>query len=1442
MADPNKVLSEWDEASLFDKWTFSVANDMLNKGLREPLESEDMARIPFEDTAAEMGRRLKEEYFRSQPFWFLPRLMVALIRMSGVHATIVSVLTVTEGLVRIAMPLVLIFLLKAIEDEDKDKGYVWAAVLSGLAFSQTVIHHICYFFSMRAGWNWKTSCTAFIYEGLFHLQGGALQSTATGRMINLISNDVARFEEFAVMSSSSWEAFIEVVLILLILIYILDWPSAVAGVGSTILTIPLVIYLSKYFSYYRTATAVATDNRVKHIAEVIDGIASVKAYAWEKSFFLLINKLRKVEVDHIASSQQLRAVNQGISYSSTPVVTFVTFMVFSLNGGTLTVPIVFSTISLLQVLRMTIGRMWTRAIETGSEAIASCYRIEAFLDTAFQSAASQQADGNTATKATECPAGPQLDENEILRMSRCGYYYGDDPTKQAIQNIEFSVKRGEVVMIVGPVGCGKSTLLTAVLGEMNTTRPGCRLLASHSKVAYCSQSPWILAGSIKANIVLTRSSEDNDLSKPKDVDEAIYAKALETCRIVEDLESWPAYDATEIGERGVSISGGQKARIALARAVYSDADCKLPSPCCTFITPDYLCVTVFILDDPLSAVDAHVGKALMHECIINTLKKNNKSVILVTHQLQYLRHADKIIVLNKAGHQIFGDSYAALCKNTAVLGMLQIEHSTRSPQSPAVHSRKTMPIEPAEIVQAVLGLGDEEEEEEPAKDQLPARGVKVFDKSIKFGDNDPEKAKAKVIADEDKQIGSISLGVYMKYITAGGVWSGLGIILLIMASQGLLMMCDYWVNWWAVGKFLNQSNSLNLVIFAILVGMCIIVGFLRASLWFRHTLRCANNLHNNCLFAVTHSPLLFFISNPTGRILNRFTKDQNQADEFLPVMIFSFLEASVFCLSGVILVCISIPWLILLLPFLFYCFSLLRRKYTISTREIKRIEATSRSFIYANFSYTLSGIYTLRAYDIKHKCVKTFYQYVNNNGRAWFSFLLASRWLGYRLDLETNVIMFFVCFFAVFLSSQVNTGLIGFTLVYIIQLNALFQWVVRQSAEIETQMTSIERIYAYTALPPEAGYLEVMDDVIEHRIEVYDEEQYQGSINQLLADRHVVARPSDQQVALMAPTGTHSVSNDGYYNTRWLALPDRVTSLFKGADAAGQMLTIPSYKAQQINRLSDLLTGRLRLEELTATYRVDLPPVLSNISLDIAPGSKVGICGRTGSGKSSLLLSLLRLNILLNGNIFIDNINLCKIDVEIARKLITIIPQEPHLFSGSLRYNLDPFSIYSDEDIFNALQQAHIAYILDRDSSANRSIPLRVKLDMVVEEKGSNFSIGEKQLLSLARAILNNNKIILMDEVTANIDYITDKLIQETIRTSPILCHNTIITIAHRLRTIADYDRIIVMNAGRIVEDAAPHVLLLKEGSLFRSLAQESGEFEEICKIAGQKHGEQRHF
>lgn len=490
----------------------------------------------------------------------------------------------------------------------------------------------------------------------------------------------------------------------------------------------------------------------------------------------------------------------------------------------------------------------------------------------------------------------------------------------------------------------------------------------------------------------------------------------------------------------------------------------------------------------------------------------------------------------------------------------------------------------------------------------------------------------------------------------------------------------------------------------------------------------------------------------------------NTVDEQLPMVLFDFIQCSLLCLSAYLLVFVSVPYMAVLSVPLAYTLVKLRRKYTSSSLEIKRVEAILRSPIYANFSAALDGLVTLRAYKLEKKMKRVFFKLLDDNVHCIFSFVMINRWFGGRLDAMCSFVVMLLSILACALRDSVDVGLVGFALAYMLSVSALFQWTIRQSAEVESQMTSVERLNTYIELAPEA---------------------YSDSEDGAKGKAAGVGKEGYQQ--LIHEDSKFDVSVDGN----------------------------PYFTYKQVS-----------LQGLTATYRLDLDPVLKGLTVTIPFGSKVGVCGRTGSGKSSFLLALLRLNIITSGDILIDSTSLVHMPLEAARSMISMIPQEPHLFSGTLRFNLDPFNKHTDSEIWAALADAHIKEYVKRDS---------LGLLALVEEGGKNFSQGQRQLLSLARAILRKCPIVLMDEVSASIDYETDTLIQETIRKSHALKYSTIFTIAHRLRTIADSDVIFVIGAGELVEVGSPFDLLQRPESQFRALVEESNEYDDIFEVAKAK-------
>ena len=1454
---PYSTHGEWDTANLYDRWTFTLAAEMIERGYKTPLKMHDLMKLPHNDHVSGLVKSLEDALAKTDGKGFLgmPRVLVALFKARSSQIWIILFFCITEGLIRIASPALLFNLVEGLQErthgDDFTGVYIIAGILGVLAIVQTFVHHILFFMTMRVGWQWKASVIALLYQNLFKMNAASLSSTGTGKLVNLVSNDVSRYEEFAVFMTFFPVALFEVAVIMLVLIFRLNILSAVAAVGLTICLIPVQLYTAKQFAIIRAATAAETDVRVRHISEVIDGINSVKSYTWEIPFFKFIDLFRVGELFQIRRSQILKGINFGLYYAVAPVASFITFVVFTATGGTLTLPLVFSVISLLSVLRTSIGRHWTRSIETGSEALAASKRINNFLNVITGNVDSngpheyiktmEQCVEDVSTSTANTDQDNSDDDVEILRIQNASFTYqydnddtdaGEDPYKEGqkieegkeslttekashiednagtfmLRNINFSVKKGELVVVVGPVGSGKSSLLGAILGEMSLVRGSDERLSSSLKkkpgirTAYCAQRPWILASTVKDNVTLAgkmQSSvngvketevdnqsidglDDDYVDLHLDID--LYRKSLKCCRLLNDMNRWPWYDETEIGERGVSISGGQKARIALARAVYSDAD-------------------LYLLDDPLSACDAEVGKSLFFECIVDVLKAKRKGVLLCTHQLQYLSYADRIVVLDHHGSQRFYGTHVELnqiihkfdfFENKIVsIGKSSSWSSFQFLNTEKNDDEDVYSIETSRECRKrreLIETSDPNSANYTPSTPSSVVATKDHNGSGGGGGDDlkdfGENKEGKITVSENVIEGKMSASIWWTYLSSGGVIQGVWVIFLAIFSQVLLMIADYWLRWWTSETFAPQDDLFNVYGFAILSALCIFIGPYRAIAWFVFTRSASKRYYKQSFWCVLHSPMGFFVANPKGRILNRFAKDQNIMDELLPVVMFDFIQCALFCLSTIVIVCITVPVLTVIVPPIWYHFYLCRERYLRSGREIKRLEGITRSPIFASFSSTLEGLSTLRAYKLEDRVGPQFFRLIDTNSRTWYSFLMVSRWLGFRLDLECAFILIATSLGAVIVRqySNVDVGLLGFTMVYVINLSGLFQWTVRQSAEVETMMTSVERISDYASLPPEEGYRPCKIPISPKFDAIKSMDEGVRGMTQREEDAYTVV-PSNIEVEMVGEKDLKSNSDS---------------------------------------------VGHVQIENLVARYREDLEPVLNDISLNFAPGSKIGVCGRTGSGKSSLLLALLRLNIISSGDIKIDGESLLSMHLEDARSLISVIPQDPHLFSGTIRFNLDPFNVHTDDQIWSALEDAHIADYIRTDPSG---------LSGIVEEGGKNFSVGQRQLLSLSRAVLRKASVVLCDEVTASIDYQTDKLIQETIRTSNSLKKSTIITVAHRLRTIADSDQIVVVHAGKVVEVGKPLDLLYRSNSHFRALVDESNEYDDIFSIAKAKSG-----
>ncbi|XP_056122936.1 multidrug resistance-associated protein 4 [Rhinichthys klamathensis goyatoka] len=1269
-------------ANLFSQIFFCWLNPLFRIGSKRRLEEDDMFKVLPEDGSKRLGEKLQscwdQEVEKATKELRTPKLTKAIIRCYWKSYAVLGVFTLIEEVIKVIQPVFLGQLIRYFESYDPEnmpalyEAYGYAAGVSLSTLFLALLHHLYFYHVLRAGMKIRIAMCHMIYRKALCLSATAMGQTTTGQIVNLLSNDVNKFDEVTIFLHFLWVGPLQAAAVIGLLWQEIG-PSCLAGMAVLLFLMPLQTMFGKLFSKYRSKTAALTDNRIRTMNEVVSGIRIIKMYAWEKPFAALVTDVRRKEISKIMNSSYLRGLNMASFFTANKIILFVTFTVYVLVGNTISASRVFVAVSLYSAVRLTVTLFFPSAIEKASETAISIRRIKKFL----------LLDELVRTSA---PLSQEEKKEASVEIQDLICYWDKTLDAPTLQNLSFTVKPGQLLAVIGPVGAGKSSLLSSVLGELPAEKG---VIKVKGELTYASQQPWVFPGTIRSNILFG-----------KELQPQRYERVLKACALKRDMELLPDGDLTVIGDRGATLSGGQKARVNLARAVYQDAD-------------------IYLLDDPLSAVDAEVGRHLFEHCICGILKE--KPRILVTHQLQFLKAADQILVL-KEGHMVASGTYSELQQSgvdfTSLLKKDEEEEGGsekgEAPRSPRI--RTLSQNSSRSQTSSVLSVKDE-------SDQLPMEHVQTM-------------------VEETRSEGTIGLRMYWKYFRAGAnAFMLIFLVLLNLLAQVFYILQDWWLSYWATEQEKldstnvtltngnNTTQTLNLDfylgIYAGLTGATIIFGFMRGLIMFNCLVRSAETLHSRMFNSILKTPVRFFDINPIGRILNRFSKDIGHLDSLLPWTFVDFIQVFL-QIIGVIAVAASvIPWILIPVLPLLICFLFLRRYFLRTSRDVKRIESTTRSPVFSHLSSSLQGLWTIRAFKAEERFQQSFDAHQDLHSEAWFLFLATSRWFAVRLDGMCSVFVTITAFGCLLLKDSMKAGDVGLALSYAVTLMGMFQWGVRQSAEVENMMTSVERVLEYTELESEAPW-------------------------------ETQKRPPPE----------------------W---PNR---------------------------------GLITFDKVNFSYSSDGPVILKNISAMFRPREKVGIVGRTGAGKSSLISALFRL-MEPEGKIFVDGVLTSEIGLHDLRQKMSIIPQDPVLFTGTMRKNLDPFGQHSDQDLWNSLEEVQLKAAVEE---------LPSKLETELAESGSNFSVGQRQLVCLARAILRKNRILIIDEATANVDPRTDELIQKTIREKFKEC--TVLTIAHRLNTIIDSDRILVLDAGRIHEYDAPHVLLQNQNGILFKMVQQTGKAE----------------
>eukprot|EP00743_Colponemidia_sp_Colp-15_P007019 GILK01007575.1.p1 GENE.GILK01007575.1~~GILK01007575.1.p1 ORF type:complete len:1529 (-),score=302.56 GILK01007575.1:186-4727(-) len=1303
-----------DRANWLSRVLFTWLDPVMTLGYKRPLQQADLPFLSSRDSSEVIYDQF-EVAWRAEQTKPKPKLSSALISTFGKYFIGAAIFKFTQDLMMFVGPQILKRLIGYLsaEEHEPSEGYGYVLVLFVAALVQSIALHQYFQRGFRTGMNLRAAVIAAVYRKALKLSVEERHKRTVGEIVNLMSTDAMKLQELPPYLHTIWSAPFQIT-VSLIFLYFQVGISTLGGLAVMVCMIPLNTFLARKQRKQQQQVMKAKDERVRLTHETLNSIKMVKYSAWETTASQRIESARNRELAQLRKYMLLSAVSR-VTWNGVPIiVSLATFALYTLMGNDLDAATAFTALALFNILRFPLT-MLPQVITSLVEASVSIKRVAGFL-------ACNEIDPDVVTRL------PYESVSRIKRYKPNGRNVQNDPwvAKDAaamvviengtfswgtntnglpdLRNINLSVPEGALVCVVGSVGGGKSSLLNAILGEMSKQRGSVEVCG---RIAYVSQTAFILNATLRENILFGRPFQEDR-----------YRKTVKACCLLPDLAILPSADMTEIGEKGINLSGGQRQRINLARAVYANAD-------------------LYLFDDPLSAVDAHVGKAIFENCINGVLK--GKTRLLVTHAVHLLPQSDLVVFMRDGVIDECG-TYQSLMDNPQASAFKAVVATSKQDSAPAANGQTTGQTTPnskspprkisvdlvaAESKSEHRQLSQEEEERilallvNPDDEEETPHGASQPAKDK--GDATPAAGGPKLVKDEERATGSVKWSIYKGYINAAGGTSVLIItIALYTALQGASVLSNWWLSFWSSHRDENPA-SYFLCFYALFAFVTLALNGIQSILMTVHSIRAGKQMHSNLLAAILKAPLAFFDTTPLGRIIVRFSSDQSTIDDRLPACLNTFLSTS-FSVMGTVMVIVSVtPWFLLVIAPLSWVYLFTQRYYVRTSRELQRLDSMARAPILSNFTETLTGTSTVRAYGDQDRFVSLNDTRVNDNLRAYFISVSSNRWLAIRLEFVGACIISVSALLAVMSAGYIDAALAGLSISYALSVTQTLNWMVRMSCDRETQIVSVERNLQYATTEPEAAY----------------------------------------ELGLKPPSG-------------WPA------------------------------------EGRISLKNVVMRYRPGLPPVLNGLSVDIKAREKIGICGRTGAGKSSLMVALFRIAELSEGRIDIDGLNIAELGLHDLRSRLTIIMQEPVLFSGTMRYNLDPFGRYRDDELWSALKQVN----LDSQIQADKD-----KLETVVAENGENWSVGQRQLICLARAFLRKSRIVVLDEATASVDIETDAFVQDTIRRMFSDC--TVLTIAHRLNTIADSDRILVLDKGQIAEFDTPRKLLALPNGHYKSMMRE---------------------
>ncbi|KAL5548581.1 hypothetical protein UlMin_003812 [Ulmus minor] len=1262
-----ETLTPYSNAGIFSILSFSWMGPLIALGKKKTLDLEDVPQLDVNDSAngifPSFRNRLESDCGAISKVTTL-KLVKALLLSAWKEILLTAFVAFLYAIASYVGPFLIDTFVQYLngQSEFKHEGYILVSTFFVAKIVECLSQRQLFFRTQQVGVRFRAVLISTIYQKGLTLSCQSQQDHTSGEIINFMTIDAERVGQFSWYMHDPWMVLLQVSLALLVLYKNLGL-AFVATFFATILVMLANFPLAKFLETYQNKLMESKDDRMKATSEILRNMRILKLQGWEMKFLSKIIELRRFETGWLKRYVYAWATTSFLFWVAPTFVSVVTFGACMFMGIPLESGKILSALATFRILQEPIYNL-PDTIAMIAQTKVSLDRISSFL----------RLDELQSDVIEKLPRGSS---DMAIEITDGNFSWDSSSQNPTLRDISFKVFPGMRVAVCGTVGSGKSSLLSCILGEIPKISGTVKLCGAK---AYVAQSPWIQSGKIEENILFG-----------KEMDREKYQRVLHACSLTKDLETLSFGDQTVIGERGINLSGGQKQRIQIARALYQDAD-------------------IYLFDDPFSAVDAH-------ECLLGLL--SSKTVMYVTHQVEFLPAADLILVM-KDGRITQAGKYNDILNSGTDFMELVGAHKE------ALSTLKAVDAEPDEVKH----IGD--------KDEKLASTSKVMKKEETDGVVEP---KGQIVQEEEREKGKVGFQVYWQYLTKAYGGALVPFILLAEILFEILQIgSNYWMAWASPVSEDEEPNvggtKLILVYVALAIGssFCVLArsmflvtaGYKTATILL--FVSALFGLHFNILFNQMHlcifrAPMSFFDATPSGRILNRASSDQSAIDMniWFAVSIFAFTMIQ---LIGVIAIMSQIAWqiLIIFIPVILICLWY-QQYYIPSARELSRLVGVCKAPIIQHFAETISGSTTIRSFDQESRFQETNMKLIDGFSRPKFHTAASREWLCFRLDaLSSLTFTFFLVFLISLPEGVIDPGVAGLAVTYGLNLNMLQAWVIWHLCNMENKIISVERILQYLNIPSEP------------------------------------------------PLVIESNRPDQFW---------------------------PSF-------------GEVEIQDLQVRYAPHMPLVLRGLTCTFWGGMKTGIVGRTGSGKSTLIQTLFRIVEPAAGQITIDGINIASIGLHDLRSRLSIIPQDPTMFEGTVRSNLDPLEEYTDEQIWEALDKCQLGDEVRKKEE---------KLDSTVTENGENWSMGQRQLVCLGRVLLKKSKILVLDEATASVDTATDNLIQLTLRQHFSDC--TVITIAHRITSVLHSDMVLLLSDGLIEEHDSPVRLLENKSSSFAQLVAE---------------------